>query len=148
MASTASGTGETGVARLIRTNETFSSKQGLIYSTGIFAENTGAAGLSMHLLRIPPGGRARAHVHAGHETAIYLISGQALVLHGDGLHHRDEMVAGDFMYIPANVPHLPINPSASEDAVAVVARTDPNEQENVILLPELDAQVGSSTPTG
>jgi uncharacterized RmlC-like cupin family protein len=78
-------------------------------------------------------------VHAGHETAIYLISGQALVLHGEGLGHREEMVAGDFMYIPANVPHLPINTSDSEEAVAVIARTDPNEQESVILLPELDA---------
>ena len=131
-----------GVARLIRSNETYAGKQGLTYSAGIFAENTGTQHLCMHLLRIPPGGRAKAHVHAGHETAIYLISGQALVLHGEGLGHRDEMVAGDFMYIPPNVPHLPINTSDSEEAVAVIARTDPNEQESVILLPELDSVAG------
>jgi uncharacterized RmlC-like cupin family protein len=47
--------------------------------------------------------------------------------------------AGDFVYIPANVPHLPYNLSGSEPATAVVARTDPNEQESVILLPELEA---------
>jgi len=46
--------------------------------------------------------------------------------------------AGDFVYIPADVPHLPGNPSATEQAVAVVARTDPNEQESVVLLPHLD----------
>ena len=40
---------------------------------------------------------------------------------------------GDFVYIPAGVPHQPDNPS---DALirAVLARTDPNEQESVVLL--------------
>jgi uncharacterized RmlC-like cupin family protein len=42
------------------------------------------------------------------------------------------------VYIPANLPHLPYNSSESESCVAVIARTDPNEQESVILLPELD----------
>jgi uncharacterized RmlC-like cupin family protein len=46
-------------------------------------------------------------------------------------------VGGDFVYIPAGVSHLPGNPSAAEQAVAVVARTDPNEQ-SVVLLPHLD----------
>jgi uncharacterized RmlC-like cupin family protein len=42
------------------------------------------------------------------------------------------------MYIPANVPHLPYNMSETEPCIAVVARTDPNEQESVVLLPELE----------
>jgi uncharacterized RmlC-like cupin family protein len=46
--------------------------------------------------------------------------------------------AGDFLYIPAGVPHLPYNQSESESCVAVIARTDPNKQDSVILLPELD----------
>ena len=50
--------------------------------------------------------------------------------------------AGEFLYIPANMPHLPYNLSASESCVAVIARTDPNDQESVVLLPELD---GGST---
>jgi len=37
-----------------------------------------------------------------------------------------------------NMPHLPYNLSASESCVAVIARTDPNEQESVVLMPELD----------
>ena len=44
----------------------------------------------------------------------------------------------NFVYIPAGMPHLPYNLSATESCVAVIARTDPNEQESVILLPELD----------
>jgi hypothetical protein len=46
---------------------------------------------------------------------------------------------GDFVYIPASIPHLPYNLSNTESCVAVIARTDPNEQESVVLLPELDS---------
>jgi uncharacterized RmlC-like cupin family protein len=44
------------------------------------------------------------------------------------------------VYIPANVPHLPIN-NSDAPVSAVIARTDPNEQESVTLLPELEALV-------
>ena len=44
------------------------------------------------------------------------------------------------VYIPADMPHLPENPY-EERARAVVARTDPHEQESVVLLPELEALV-------
>jgi uncharacterized RmlC-like cupin family protein len=36
------------------------------------------------------------------------------------------------------MPHLPYNLSQTESCVAVIARTDPKEQESVVLLPELD----------
>jgi uncharacterized RmlC-like cupin family protein len=49
--------------------------------------------------------------------------------------------SGDFFYIPADVPHLPYNLSASEPCVAVIARTDPNDQESVVLLPDLEDAV-------
>ena len=127
-----------GRAIVVRTDRTYEGAQGLTYGAGIFSENTGAEHLCMHVLRIPPGGRAKTHLHAHHETAIYLISGAVTVLHGPGLVHRDEMIAGDYMYIPADCPHLPINTGAVE-AFAVLARTDPNEQESVVLLPELEA---------
>jgi uncharacterized RmlC-like cupin family protein len=58
---------------------------------------------------------------------------------GEGLAHHARVDAGDFVYIPAGVPHLPANRSATVPMTAVVARTDPNEQESVVLLPELDA---------
>ena len=48
------------------------------------------------------------------------------------------MKAGDFLYIPADTPHLPYNSSQTKPATAVIARTDPNEQESVVLLPHLD----------
>ncbi len=92
----------------------------------------------MHLLTIPPGGRAKAHMHANHETAIYVLEGEAIALYGDRLQYHAVTKAGDLFYIPAGVPHLPINLS-DKPISAVIARTDPNEQESVMLLPELEA---------
>lgn len=128
----------TGLAVLVRSGRTYEGRQGLTYGEGVFLENTGARRLCLHALRISPGGRARAHLHASHETAIYLVAGTVSVLHGPGLEHRTEMEAGDYLYIPADCPHLPVN-TGSVEAFGVLARTDPNEQESVVLLPSLDA---------
>lgn len=92
----------------------------------------------MHLLTIPPEGRAKAHLHQDHETAIYMLSGEASMWYGESLEQHMSAKAGDFIYIPAGVPHLPYNPSPSQPAVAVLARTDPSEQESVVLRPDLE----------
>ena len=124
--------------RLLRAGERFTGKQGLEYNVGISAGTVGARALHMQLVTIPPGGRARAHKHATHETAIYALTGESGVWHGERLEHHTIVKPGDFFYIPANVPHLPYNPSAAETVTAVIARTDPNEQESVVLLPDLE----------
>ena len=126
---------------LIRPGETYQGKQGLEYFAGVSAERVGAKAICMHLLEIPPGGRAKAHLHENHETAIYVLSGRAEMWHGEGLTERMDIAAGDFVYIPAGVPHLPANASEDEPCVAILARTDPNEQESVVLRPDLDGRV-------
>jgi uncharacterized RmlC-like cupin family protein len=136
-----------GKAVLVRNQRTYEGQQGLTYGEGIFAENSGAQALCLHTLRIPPGARAKVHLHARHETAIYLIAGTVSVFHGPGLQHRTEMLAGDYLYIPADCPHLPVN-TGSVEAFAVLARTDPNEQESVVLLPSLEAGVEDRLANG
>lgn len=127
--------------RLIRPGATsYAGKQGFDYIEGITAETTGSKGICMMLLTIPAGGRAKAHLHEAHETAIYMLKGVAETWCGDRLQHRIDVKAGDMFFIPAGMPHLPIN-RGPDEAVAVIARTDPNEQESVVLLPELDALV-------
>ncbi|HHY56770.1 MAG TPA: ClbS/DfsB family four-helix bundle protein [Chloroflexi bacterium] len=123
---------------IVRPEASYAGLQGLNYFAGVSAQNVGSQAICMHLLKMPPGVRARAHLHENHETAIYLISGQAAMWYGPNLEHHLEMQAGEFLYIPAGVPHLPYNPSPDQEAVAVLARTDPNEQESVRLLPELE----------
>ena len=123
----------------LRAGEPFIGKQGLTYAAAISAETARASAIHMQMLTMPPGGRAKAHKHDAHETAIYVLSGEAGMWYGELLEHHMVADAGDFVYIPADMPHLPYNRSRTEAASAVVARTDPNEQESVVMLPELDA---------
>jgi uncharacterized RmlC-like cupin family protein len=114
------------------------SKQGHFSLPGISAESVGAQRIHLQVVIIPPGVRAKAHRHNGHESAIHILSGESGMWYGERLEEHLTAKAGDFVYIPAETPHLPYNLSTTESCVAVIARTDPNEQESVILLPELD----------
>ena len=58
--------------------------------------------------------------------------------YGDRLEHSLIARTGDFLFIPAGVPHKTYNLSLTEPATFVTARNDPREQENVILTPEAD----------
>jgi uncharacterized RmlC-like cupin family protein len=126
--------------RVVRPGETYAGKQGFEYFAGVSAESVGANKLCMHLLEVPPGGRAKAHLHESHESAIYVLSGVGEMYYGDRLQEHVTVNAGEFLFIPAGVPHLPVNRSDAP-CLAVIARTDPNEQESVVLLPHLDALV-------
>lgn len=108
------------------------SKQGLPQFVGISRATAGAKGLSMNLVVIPPGGAAEPHVHQGYESAIYLIEGRVKTRYGPGLRKSAINKAGDFLFIPPNVPHQPVNLSSTKPARAIVSRNDPNEQEHVI----------------
>jgi uncharacterized RmlC-like cupin family protein len=122
---------------VLRPGDEYKGKQGLSYQTGIAAETVGSKGICMHLLEIPPGARGNAHMHESHETAIYVLSGYSEMWYGENLEEYTTIEPGDLVYIPAGVPHLPGNRSETEPCLAVIARTDPNEQESVVLLPQL-----------
>jgi uncharacterized RmlC-like cupin family protein len=126
---------------LLRAGAPFIGKQGFTYAPAVSAETVGASAIHMQLLTMPPGARAKAHKHEAHETAIYVLSGEGAMYYGEKLERHMVARAGDFIYIPANMPHLPYNMSQTEPCIAVIARTDPNEQESVVLMPELEALV-------
>lgn len=117
----------------IRTASTAMTKQGLPNFFGVSGASARSTGIAMNLVVIPPGGRANAHYHAGFETAIYLLKGRVKTLYGRGLRRSVINEAGDFIFIPPDVPHQPFNLSDTEEALALVARNDPDEQESVVL---------------
>jgi uncharacterized RmlC-like cupin family protein len=121
--------------------ETYVGKQGPSYAGGVSAESAGAQAIWLGVITLAPGTRTKAHYHANHETALYLLSGEVEVWYGDQLQDHGVQRAGDYMYIPAGVSHVAVNSSMTEPAIVVGARTDPNEQESVVLQPELDAKV-------
>ncbi len=124
---------------VLQANAPYLGKQGFNYAPAISAETVGSKALHMQIITMPPGARGKTHKHETHETAIYVLSGEAGTYYGEKLEHHVIARAGDFLYMPPNVPHLPYNLSPTEPAIAVIARTDPNDQESVILLPELDS---------
>ena len=108
-------------------------KQQLPNFAGISGASAGSKHLSMNIVVIPPGGAAQPHVHRGYETAIHLLEGRVETRYGAGLRNSVIHEAGDFIFIPADVPHQPVNLSATVPARALVARNDPNEQESVVV---------------
>ena len=119
----------------VRVTEAIQSKQALPVFPGISVNTAGTKGLSLLKVVIPPGSSAKAHVHKGFESAVYLLQGRVETRYGEGLKKSVVNVAGDFIFIPPDVPHQPFNLSDTEPAIAIVARNDPNEQEHVVLYP-------------
>ena len=116
----------------VRPEKTTRTKQQLPNFVGISGVSAGAIHLSMNMVIIPPGGAAQPHIHRGYETAIYVLEGEVETRYGAGLSKSVTNKAGDFIFIPADVPHQPVNLSATQPAKAIVARNDPNEQESVV----------------
>ena len=110
------------------------------FSMKLSGDDTGGS-LAMIEAVFPPGGNAPPHLHRTHTEAFYVISGESEMWYGEDLQEHLYARAGDFLFIPAGVPHLPANCSSTEPCIAVAARTDPNEQESVVLLPHLEARV-------
>jgi uncharacterized RmlC-like cupin family protein len=128
--------------RVVAAGESYRGKQGPAYTPGVSAETVGSLQLWLGSVVLPPGGRTKAHVHDSHESAFYLVSGDEVELWtGAQLENMSVAHAGDYLYIPPGVPHVAVNRSASTPALFVGARTDPNEQESVVMRPELDPRI-------
>jgi uncharacterized RmlC-like cupin family protein len=125
---------------IVRALEPHMSAQGSRYAPGVSAESTGASSLFLGMATIPPGERTKAHLH-GHETAHYMVSGTEVELWiGQRLEQCEVARPGDYLFIPAGVPHVAVN-RGDTPAVFVAARNDPGVQEHVLMTPELDALV-------
>ena len=127
---------------VVRAGESYHGKQGLDYTPGVSAESVGSQAIWLGSVTLPPhGGRTKAHLHENHETALYLISADEVELWtGEHLEHREVARPGDYIYIPAGVPHVAVNRTETPMAF-IAARTDPNEQESVVMRPDLESKV-------
>lgn len=116
----------------IRSPETHRGWNNIRYKTGLSAKNVPAQKLSMNVATIPPGGVAYAHIHVGFEVMLYILQGRVRHEYGPNLKQVLENEAGDFIYIEPGVPHEVFNVSDTEPVVAVVARSDASEWENIV----------------
>lgn len=117
---------------VIRGGENCREWNNIRYRPGLSAKNTPARKLSMNVATIPPGGVAYAHIHVDFDVMLYILQGRVRHEYGDGCEKTIENVAGDFIYIEPGVPHEVFNCSDVEPVVAVVARSDASEWENIV----------------
>lgn len=126
---------------VVKTGSGYRAEQGSDYFPAVSAETIGSQMIWFGKVTIPPGGRTKAHVHELHESAFFLLSGDNVELWtGDELQHCEVAHAGDYLFIPANVPHVAVN-RGSEPAVFIGCRNEPTAQETVVMYPTLDAKV-------
>ncbi|MEU6251009.1 cupin domain-containing protein [Glycomyces sp. NPDC047010] len=124
-------------------NGTYAGAQGGQFSAGVSRESAGSERLCLHRVFIEARTETRAHMHDGHESAIYVLAGRHQIRYGDELQHLADLEPGDMVYIPAGMLHQPI--VGDEDVTALVARTDPAEQESLRLHSPAQAEtVGAS----
>ena len=117
---------------VIRHAETCRSWNGIQYKPGLSSKNTPATKLSMNVATIPPGGVAYAHINVDFDVMLYILEGRVRHEYGPGLKKVIENQGGDFIYIEPGVPHEVFNMSDTEPVVAVVARSDASEWENIV----------------
>jgi uncharacterized RmlC-like cupin family protein len=116
----------------IRGGENVRGWNNIRYKSGLSAKNVGAKKLSMNVATIPPGGVAYAHIHVDFEVMLYILAGKVRHEYGPALEHSVENEAGDFIFIEPGIPHEVFNMSATEPVMAVVARSDASEWENIV----------------
>ncbi len=94
---------------------------------GVSEALSGSTGIHLSIATVPPGRCSTAHYHVNCESAIYVVSGEGLFLHGEQLEVEEEIAPGDFIYVPPDGNHQPVNTSENEDLVLIVARNAPVE---------------------
>ena len=94
---------------------------------GVSRALAGTEGIHLAIATIPPGCASSPHYHVNCESAIYVVSGNGRFVSGPGLEKSDTIAKGDFIYVPPNSVHQPINDSESETMELIVARNTPVE---------------------
>ena len=75
------------------------------------------------LFVVQPGARTGIHHHGAQQTVAYVLQGVCEIRWGAKGEYAATAKAGDFIHVPAYLPHMEINPSASEPFHWVVVRS-------------------------
>ena len=93
---------------------------------GVSEHLSNATNIHMALADIPMGRCSTTHYHTNCESAIYVLSGSGIFVHGDNMDIEDEISAGDFIFVPAGALHQPVN-TGDTTLKLIVARNTPTE---------------------
>jgi uncharacterized RmlC-like cupin family protein len=126
-----------GECGIVRCSEAQEGAQRLMYSPGVTSATTGTRSLCLTSAVLPAGVRSACHLHRGIESAGYVVGGEVELWWGDRLDRHAALEAGDYAYIPADLPHV-VGNAGREPALIVVAHSSASDQDGIELLPELD----------
>ena len=87
----------------------------------------GSKNIHLAIATIPLGCASSPHYHVNCESAIYVVKGSGHFLTGEHLENSLPIGPGDFIYVPPDAVHQPVNDSPSEPMELVVARNAPVE---------------------
>ena len=93
---------------------------------GVSEALTGSTGIHLAVATIPPHCASSPHYHVNCESAIYVVKGHGRFVVGDKLDNPLPIAPGDFIYVPAEAVHQPVNDS-DEVMEIIVARNTPVE---------------------
>ena len=89
---------------------------------GVSESLAGTAEIHMAVATIPPLCASSPHYHVNCESAIYVVKGHGRFLTGENLDNSLAIGPGDFIYVPPDAVHQPVNDSDSEPLELIVAR--------------------------
>ena len=108
---------------------------------GVSQSLCGAQGIHLGIGTIPPGGQSSPHWHTNCESAIYMLKGYGRILVDENLDEALPFGPGDFVYVPLNAVHAPVN-DGEETVESIVARNAPIE-----IVEEHDQRPGAGLPS-
>jgi uncharacterized RmlC-like cupin family protein len=122
---------------IVRRGDAQEGAQRLLYAPGVTSATSGTRALCLTSAELPAGARSACHLHRGIESAGYVVSGTVEFWWGERLENHAVLEAGEFAYIPADLPHV-VGSSPDAPALIVVAHGSSSDQDGIELLPELD----------
>ncbi|PKB63505.1 MAG: hypothetical protein BZY80_06995 [SAR202 cluster bacterium Io17-Chloro-G2] len=99
--------------------------RGMIRQPGIDSNTVGASKIWLGKVTCVPNTLGPPHHHGDAETAAYVVSGSIRVYFGEDFKEYIDAGPGDFIYVPANTPHIEGNVT-NEPAEAILSRGPDN----------------------
>ena len=90
---------------------------------GVSEGLSGAKNIHLAIATIPKDRCSTTHFHTNCESAIYVLSGSGIFLHGEKMDIEEEINEGDFIFVPPFVPHQEINASKKEVLKCILFRS-------------------------
>ncbi len=125
-------------AKIVKPGQTYVGQQGFTYQAGVSRDTVGETNVCMNVLPMPPGAKAKPHFHKGIDTIAFLLEGRCAVYYGDKLEHRADLVRGEQMFMPRDVPHAPVNDSGAP-CTWIVVHSSGGDQDDIVMTPDLEA---------